>query len=43
VLDERHGELWQVGFWQEMQARVRGGELMDIFPYQPSRRLHARC
>jgi isocitrate dehydrogenase kinase/phosphatase len=39
VLDQVHSELWQVGFWREMQARVRSGELMDIFPYQQSRRL----
>ncbi len=39
LLERSHGELWQVGFWQEMQARVRRGEIMDIFPYQSSRRL----
>jgi isocitrate dehydrogenase kinase/phosphatase len=29
-----------VRFWQEMQSRVRGGEIVDIFPYHSSRRLH---
>jgi isocitrate dehydrogenase kinase/phosphatase len=39
LLERTHGELSQVGFWQEMQARVSSGEIMDIFPYHPSRRL----
>lgn len=39
VLDEAHSELYRVDFWLEMQARVAGGELLDIFPYHPSRRL----
>ena len=41
VLQRSHGELCQVGFWQEMQARVTNGEIMDLFPYHPSRRLTA--
>ena len=41
VLDEAHGELYDVGFWQEMQERVKSGEIIDIFPYDPGRRLHA--
>jgi isocitrate dehydrogenase kinase/phosphatase len=39
VLDETHADLYQVGFWQEVQARVNSGEVIDIFPYNPSRRL----
>jgi isocitrate dehydrogenase kinase/phosphatase len=38
-LERAHGELWTVEFWQEIQARVLGGDQIDIFPYQPSRRL----
>ena len=41
VLAEAHGDLYEVRFWKEMQARVDGGEIIDIFPYAPSRRLHA--
>ncbi len=41
VLDESHGELYEVAFWQEMQDRVRSGEIIDIFPYDPARRLRA--
>jgi isocitrate dehydrogenase kinase/phosphatase len=40
VLEAAHGDLYSVGFWQSMQARVRGGEIVDVFPYEPSRRLH---
>jgi len=40
VLDKAHGELYDVGFWQEMQERVKSGEIIDIFPYDPGRRLH---
>jgi isocitrate dehydrogenase kinase/phosphatase len=39
VLERNHGELCQVGFWREVQARVRRHEIMDLFPYDPSRRL----
>jgi isocitrate dehydrogenase kinase/phosphatase len=39
VLDEAHSQLFKVDFWHEMQARVASGEIFDIFPYQPSRRL----
>ena len=39
-LERSHRELYDVRFWQEMQARVKSGEIVDIFPYHPSRRLH---
>jgi isocitrate dehydrogenase kinase/phosphatase len=39
VFDGAHGELYQVLFWQEMQERVRSGEIMDLFPYDASKRL----
>jgi isocitrate dehydrogenase kinase/phosphatase len=41
ALEASHGELYEVEFWQEMQARVASGEVIDIFPYHPSRRLRA--
>jgi isocitrate dehydrogenase kinase/phosphatase len=34
-----HAELFDVGFWQDMQARLAAGELCDVFPYRPERRL----
>ncbi|HUZ87005.1 MAG TPA: bifunctional isocitrate dehydrogenase kinase/phosphatase [Candidatus Baltobacterales bacterium] len=39
VLDQAHGDLYEVDFWHEMQARGAGGEIFDIYPYQPSLRL----
>jgi isocitrate dehydrogenase kinase/phosphatase len=39
VLDRHHGDLYEVHFWQEMQARVMEGEIIDVFPYPPSRQL----
>jgi isocitrate dehydrogenase kinase/phosphatase len=38
-LARRHPEIYQVGFWQETQASVRRGEIIDIYPYNPSHRL----
>lgn len=39
LLERSHGELRLVDFWQEMQARVRSGEILDLFPYHHSKRL----
>ena len=39
VLDECHPELYDVGFWTDTQERVKSGEVIDIFPYQPELRL----
>jgi len=36
-----HGDLLTVAFWKEMQARQHQGELIDLFPYPPEKRLHA--
>ena len=37
---EHHGDLFEVAFWERMQAGLRAGEVLDIFPYAQSRRLH---
>ena len=34
-----HGDLYRAAFWNDVQARVREGEIIDIFPYPQSRRL----
>jgi isocitrate dehydrogenase kinase/phosphatase len=34
-----HGDLLTPGFWRRMQAQLQAGEIIDIFPYQHSRRL----
>ncbi len=39
VLDRHHADLYDVASWRQMQQRIREGEIVDIFPYAPSRRL----
>jgi len=39
VFVQAHGDLFSVEFWQQMQARLRAGEVIDIFPYRQSSRL----
>jgi isocitrate dehydrogenase kinase/phosphatase len=39
VLRDTHGDLFDLAFWLEMQRRVRGGEIVDIFPYDAALRL----
>jgi isocitrate dehydrogenase kinase/phosphatase len=39
VLSQDHGELFDVAYWHDMQRRVTGGEIIDLFPYRPSLRL----
>jgi isocitrate dehydrogenase kinase/phosphatase len=34
-----HGEIFDVGWWQAIQARVRHGEFSDVPPYPESVRL----
>ncbi|HXN79216.1 MAG TPA: bifunctional isocitrate dehydrogenase kinase/phosphatase [Candidatus Dormibacteraeota bacterium] len=40
VLGRSHGEIFDVQYWHNMQLRVTSGEIIDLFPYDPSRRLH---
>ena len=37
--NEIHGDLFTVEFWRRMQQRAEAGEIMDVFPYKPARRL----
>jgi isocitrate dehydrogenase kinase/phosphatase len=39
LLNETHGNLYDLSFWLEIQQRVRSGEIVDIFPYAADRRL----
>ena len=34
-----HAELFATPFWQDLQARLGAGELIDIVPYAESKRL----
>lgn len=39
VFEETHGDLFDPGFWKGIQERIRNGEVIDILPYKPRRRL----
>jgi isocitrate dehydrogenase kinase/phosphatase len=39
VLEREHAHLFRYEWWQSMQARVRAGEIMDIYPYGLEKRL----
>jgi isocitrate dehydrogenase kinase/phosphatase len=34
-----HGEILTADFWRRMQARLRAGDIVDIFPYRETQRL----
>jgi isocitrate dehydrogenase kinase/phosphatase len=36
-----HGELLTAAWWNRMKGRLLAGEIPDVFPYRPSRRLAA--
>ncbi|HEY7214565.1 MAG TPA: isocitrate dehydrogenase kinase/phosphatase-domain containing protein, partial [Thermoanaerobaculia bacterium] len=36
-----HGDLFGIGFWQQLQERHRRGEVVSFYPYNPARRLRA--
>jgi isocitrate dehydrogenase kinase/phosphatase len=36
---EEHSDLFGVDFWHQVQARINAGVIIDIFPYEQSRRL----
>jgi len=38
VFMKHHADLLDAAFWQEHQARIRRGEVIDVFPYGPERR-----
>lgn len=40
-LMKQHGDLFHPKFWREMQAAIRAGELPEVLPYAPERRLVA--
>jgi isocitrate dehydrogenase kinase/phosphatase len=36
---EVHGEIFDPSFWERLRARHQAGDVIDILPYKPSRRL----
>jgi isocitrate dehydrogenase kinase/phosphatase len=41
VFDRQHADVFDFRFWEQMQERLRAGEVVDIFPYGSGRRLSA--
>ncbi len=39
IFMERHSDLFEVAPWQEIQARIKSGELIEVFPYGQEARL----
>ena len=39
---ENHGDLFRPDFWRAVQEKLRSGDLPEIFPYRPERRLSSR-
>jgi len=39
ALLDAHGEIFQVAWWQQLQARLRDGEVVDVPPYPDALRL----
>jgi isocitrate dehydrogenase kinase/phosphatase len=35
----RHAELFNPGFWRDLQSRLWAGEIIDVYPYPQSKRL----
>jgi len=36
-----HADLFHADFWRRIQSRLRAGEIPEVFPYRPERRLGA--
>jgi isocitrate dehydrogenase kinase/phosphatase len=43
IFMRRHADLFDAEFWNRLQARLVAGEVIDIFPYDQSKRLQAEC
>jgi isocitrate dehydrogenase kinase/phosphatase len=40
IFVEHHADLFEANFWRSIQERLESGEIVDIYPYKQSRRLH---
>ena len=39
ALFEQHADLFAADFWRDLQRKLRAGEIIEVFPYSPERRL----
>jgi isocitrate dehydrogenase kinase/phosphatase len=33
-----HGDLFDADYWKDMQARIRNGDILTVFPYRVEKR-----
>tara|TARA_B110000879_G_scaffold111234_1_gene148816 strand:+ start:2702 stop:4429 length:1728 start_codon:yes stop_codon:yes gene_type:complete len=38
MFEEMHSDLYEVEFWQDLQKKIRGGYVLDVFPYRRAKR-----
>jgi isocitrate dehydrogenase kinase/phosphatase len=38
MFEEMHSDLYDVSFWQGLQEKIRGGFVLDVFPYRRAKR-----
>jgi len=31
---QKHGDIFDADFWNDLKARIQAGEIMDVFPYR---------
>ncbi len=43
LLHERHPDLFDPAWWQDVHARLKAGEALDVPPYSPASRLHGKA
>ncbi len=41
IFMQQHADLFDTPFWNDVQTRIRGGEVIDIVPYAEAKRLRA--
>ena len=37
-LRQRHGEIFNADYWNDIKTRLLAGEIMDVFPYRTDHR-----
>jgi isocitrate dehydrogenase kinase/phosphatase len=39
ALLKQHADLFHPDFWRSVQRKLREGQILEVFPYRPERRL----
>jgi isocitrate dehydrogenase kinase/phosphatase len=40
IFEEMHSDLYNMSFWQDLQAQIRDGYVVDVFPYRRAKRFN---